>query len=114
MAFKDLPKAEQELVLQCMKALVDGDAIKDWEFHMRLGVPRAQVRKIISQWPDIDDRVEDSDEFLAINNCVNEICHGIRMTPEEWTLRFTHPRDAILQAYDNWLRLGGQTRGGIR
>jgi hypothetical protein len=114
MAFKDLPKTEQALVLQCMKAIVDGDAIKDSEFQTRLGITRPVVRRIISQWPDIDDRVEDSDEFLAINNCMNEVCHGIRMTPEEWAERFTVPKDTILRAYDNWLTLAGQTRGGIR
>jgi hypothetical protein len=114
MALKDLSKTEQGLVLQCMKAIVEGDAIKDWEFHTRLGVTRLVVRRIISRWPEIDDRIEGSDEFLAINNCMNEICRGIRLTPEEWTLRFTYPGDAILRAYDNWLTLGRQTRSGIR
>ncbi len=97
-----------------MKAIVEGDVIEDWEFRTRLGVTRSVVKRIISQWPDINDRVEGSDEFLAINNCMNEVCHGIRMTPEEWTQRFTEPKDTILRTYENWLILGSQTRGGIR
>lgn len=43
MARKDLLKTDQDLVLECLKAIVEGDAM----------------------------------------NCVNEICNGILVTPEE-------------------------------
>jgi len=31
-----------------------------------------------------DDRAETGNGFLAINNCLNEVCHGFRLAPEEW------------------------------
>jgi hypothetical protein len=113
MTLKDLPDAAQQLVLQCLKAVAEGDAIEDWEFHARLGITRSAVKRFISQWPVMNDGAQGSDEFLALNNCMNEVCRGIRMTPEEWMQRFTEPRDRILQTYENWILLAGQTRGGI-
>ena len=113
MAFDELPRFDQEVVLQCVRAIADGDAITEAEFQTRLGITREILRGIISRWPKIDDRRSDSDEFLAVNNCLNEVCHGIRLTPEEWALRFTESRDTVLQTYRNWLRLSG-SRGGIR
>jgi hypothetical protein len=110
---KDLPDAEHELVLQCRKAVAEGDAIEDWEFPARLGVTRSVAKSIISRWPDIDHGAEGSDEFIALNNCVNEVCRDTRMTPKEWTQRFTEPGDTILQTYEYWLILAGQTRGGM-
>src|SRR5882762_5924112 len=69
------------IVLQCMKAIADGPEIEDWEFHTRLGIVRPTLRRVISLWPGIDDGSDDSDEFLAINNCLNEICHGVDIPP---------------------------------
>lgn len=114
MSLKELSKEDQEIVLQCLRAIAEGDEIEDWEFQTRLGMTRPIVKKFISQWPNIDDRLQDSEEFLAINNCMNEVCNGIRLTPEEWAKWFTQSTDAVRRTYRNWLRLGGQTRGGIR
>jgi hypothetical protein len=99
---KDLSKSEQEIVLQCMTAIVDGAAIPDWEFYTRLGIIRPTLRRIISQWPEIDDRSQDSDGFLAINNCLNEVCHGISMSPSEWDNWFTCPKDMVKQTFARW------------
>jgi len=81
MAFKELSPSEKAIVLQCMKAIADGPEIEDWEFHTRLGIVRPTLRRVISLWPGIDDGSDDSDEFLAINNCLNEICHGVDIPP---------------------------------
>jgi len=81
MAFKELSPSEKAIVLQCMKAIADGPEIEDWEFHTRLGIVRPTLRRVISLWPEIDDGSDDSDEFLAINNCLNEICHGVDIPP---------------------------------
>jgi hypothetical protein len=114
MAFKDLSATDQGLALQCMKVIADGSEIEDWEFQTRLGITRPTLKEIISMWPEIDDSAEDSDEFLAINNCFNEICHGIHIPPIEWEKSFSQPRDTVKQAYANWLRLKQMASGGIR
>jgi hypothetical protein len=114
MAFKELSQSEKEIVLQCMKAIADGPEIEDWEFHPRLGIDRLTLRRIISVWPEINDGTENSDEFLAINNCLNEVCHGFDIPPTEWGKTFTHSKDEIRQTYAKWLRLRGGSSGGIR
>ena len=113
MALKDLSAPEQQIVLQCMRAIAEGNEIDDPEFHSRLGITREILGRIIASWPEIDDQIVDSDEFLAVNNCLNEVCHGIRLTSDEWARQFTVPRESVKQAYSHWLRLGGWT-GGIR
>ena len=79
-----------------------------------MGIVRATLRRIISTWPEIDDRAENSEEFLAVNNCLNEVCHGLDMTPAEWRKWFTQPKDEIRRTYAEWLRLRGGSSGGIR
>jgi hypothetical protein len=106
-AISDLSKLDQELVLQCIRAIAEGSAITDPEFQTRLGGTRATLGEIISRWPAVDDRGPGSHEFLAANNCLNEICNGTPMAPEEWALRFTEAPETVNQTYKNWLRLSG-------
>jgi len=114
MAFAELSPSEQQIVLQCMKAIADGSEIEDWEFQTRLGIVRPSLRRIISLWPAIDDSSETSDEFLAINNCLNEVCHGVKIPASEWQKWFAQPIDEIIKTYYKWLRLQGLASGGIR
>jgi hypothetical protein len=113
MALKDLSSPEQLVVLQCMKAIADSDAIGDREFQTRLGIDRSVLREIISSWPEIDDSPENSDRFLAVNNCLNEVCHGVHWAESEWPGWFTAPKDMVKRTYRNWLRLAGRSSGGI-
>ena len=114
MTFKELSRGEKEIVLQCMKAIADRPEIEDWEFRTRLGIARPTLRRIISVWPEIDDGSDNSDEFLAINNCLNEVCHGVRIPPTEWGKWFAQSRGEIKQTYAKWLRLRAGSSGGIR
>jgi hypothetical protein len=114
MAFADLSPSEQQIVFQCMKAIADSPEIKDWEFHTRLGIVRPTLRRIISMWPAINDGSDSSEEFLAINNCLNEVCHGIKIPDAEWLRWFAHPRDEVIKTYHRWLTLRGCSASGIR
>ena len=105
MAFADLSPNEKQIVLECMKAIADGPYFQDWEFHTRLGIERPTLRRIISIWPAINDRSDDSDGFLAINNCLNEICHGIQIADPEWQSRFAHSKDEVKSTLHKWLKL---------
>ncbi|UWZ85338.1 hypothetical protein [Occallatibacter riparius] len=87
--------------------------IHESEKHARLGLEPHELQDQIARWPNIDDHAENSIGFLAINNCLNEISHGLRLSAQEWDRWFDTPLDEIESTYDNWLRLKG-TRGGIR
>lgn len=111
MGFERLSAKDQDIVLRCMRAVAVH--IDDWEKHSRLGLDADELQQEIARWPGIDDRVQGSNGYLAINNCLNEICHGLRLAPEEWNRWFDTPRNEIESAYRKWLALNG-THGGIR
>ena len=111
MAFKQLSLGEQEIVLRCMKAA--DESIDDWEKHSRLELGPAEFRAVIANWPHIDDSKENGDGFLAINNCLNEVCYGFRIAPDDWTNFFNGPMSEVESTYRRWLELKGIS-GGIR
>lgn len=111
MAFEVLSAEEQEIVLRCMKATVAH--IEDWEKHSRLGLEPDELQRIISEWPNIEDADEHGSGFLAINNCMNEVCHGFRISSEDWRTWFDTPEARIKEVYVKWLALRNVS-GGIR
>jgi hypothetical protein len=112
MAFEKLSARDQEIVLRCLKATAAH--IEDWEKHSRLGLGPDDLKVIIDQWPTIDDADETGNGFLAINNCLNEVCHGFRIESNEWSNWFDMSELEIKSAYKRWLSLRGLSRGGIR
>jgi hypothetical protein len=111
MAFDALTAEEQHIVLRCMKATVAH--IEDWEKHSRLGLKPEELNRIISEWPDIEDADENGIGFLAINNCMNEVCHGFRIAEQDWHTRFETPEVRVKEVYLKWLGLRN-VPGGIR
>jgi hypothetical protein len=105
MAFEKLSAKDQEIVLRCMRATVAH--VEDWEKHSRLGLGSGELKVIIDQWPAIDDADENGNGFLAINNCLNEVCHGFRIEPNEWSNWFDTSEVEIKSTYGRWLSLRG-------
>jgi hypothetical protein len=110
MGFEQLSAKDQDIVLRCMKATAAH--IDDWEKHPRLGLEADDLQSVIARWPNLDDRDENGNDFLAINNCMNEVCHGFPIEPAEWTSWFDTPMSEVMSAYLRWLALRG-TRGGL-
>jgi len=111
MAFEALTSKEQDIVVRCMRATAA--YIDDWEKHSRLGVEPQELQRVIGAWPKIDDASEDSNEFLAINNCLNEVCHGFEIASDEWSDWFDTPKSEIEAVYRKWLGIRRIT-GGVR
>lgn len=109
MAIESLSSKDRTIILQCMKAVAV--RIEEWEMHSRLGICREELDAKIAQWPDIDDRDHQSSCFLAINNSLNEICHGL--SADEWTNLIDVTLDEVRESYREWLRIQN-IRGGIR
>ena len=109
MAIEALTPREQQVVLQCMKAVAV--LIEEWEMHSRLGIECTELQMLIGQWPAIDDSIQDSDGFLAINNSLNEICNGVNV--HDWNSFFDSTPDEVRETYQNWLRLQ-RIHGGLR
>ena len=114
MAIEKLSYDEKQIVFSCLCAIARGPFIKDdWEFHTRLGLHRSTLYELIEMWPQIDDSVDDSDQTLALNNAMNEICHGIRFSDADWVTWFSVSRDTVKSVYKKWCRLRGKDSSGI-
>jgi hypothetical protein len=84
MAFSRLSDVDKEVVRTCLVAILDGPWIEDWEFQTCLGIDRDALRELLAAWPFLDDATESSPSRLAINNCMNEVWHGVLIAAEEW------------------------------
>jgi hypothetical protein len=111
MTIENLSAKDQDIVLRCMRTVAS--YIDDREKHPRLGIDAEELSQEIARSPNIDDRDENGNGFLAIHNCLNEICHGLRIAPEEWSNWFDTPTDEIVSTYRRWCALRG-IRGGMR
>jgi hypothetical protein len=110
MAFENLSAKEQEIALRCMRATAV--YLDDSEKSSRLGMEADELNLVMEQWPNIDDHEEGGIGFLAINNCMNEVCNGFRIADEDWRNWFDVPLADVRHTYRKWLEIRG-TVGGI-
>lgn len=113
MYFSKLAAREKEIVHQCMNAILNSGFLFG-EFHPRMGISEKTLEHVIAKFPGIDDADDESDETLAINNSLNEICHGLAFTDEEWQKWFTVEKKYVVKTYKKWRRLRGWQTGGIK
>lgn len=68
MKLNKLSKDEERIVLECLKATVEGPFFPDREFHTLFGMERNEIARIMDMWPHVnklDEKVN-----LAINNSI--------------------------------------------
>jgi hypothetical protein len=58
MALCDLSQFEREIVGQCIRALVDGPFLPDWEFHTLTGLFRPQIAEVAERWSSVDEAID--------------------------------------------------------
>lgn len=110
---KKLTTREKGIIFSCLRCILEGDDIEDPEFHTRLGAGRDELRKILNQWPHVDDSEDNSAACLLINNCINEICNGIWFSKEKWDKWFSVDRDQVRAVFAQWARQRGWKRTGL-
>ena len=101
MAFEKLDRDDQNVILQCLTAILKGPFIEEIEFQTRLGFDRSQLARIISNFPRLDNS-GDSTATLAINNCLNEVVNGVSIPDSEWQKWFTSSREELAATYRKW------------
>jgi hypothetical protein len=84
-----------------MVAIAEGQFLENADFQTRLGIDRRTLGAILSD-PDFDYRSDDPDVNLAINNCMNEIAHGVRIPPAEWGQWFAVPLQEVKRTFLKW------------
>jgi hypothetical protein len=68
-----LDAEEREVVRRSLEATFH---YFDSEFDARLGVTEEEMRRVLAEWPNVDDSNDDSNACVAINNALNDLLHG--------------------------------------
>ncbi len=101
MSVVKLSDKEKEIVLQSLNAILKGGFLEG-EFHSRLGIDQEQLEQVVVAYPNLDDLDDSSTVALAINNCLNEVCHGINFSPKQWSQWFEVRRSDVEEVYRKW------------
>lgn len=113
MAFSQLPQREKELIHECMVAIAQGPFLDEWEFQTRIGITRAELMAVLAEWPDFNYASDGAMETLAINNCSNEILHGLFVSPCQWEQWFSGTKEELADAYQHWAQIEGYKATGV-
>jgi NADH:ubiquinone oxidoreductase subunit E len=113
MSFAKLTQNEKQIILQCLNAILNGSFLEH-EFHARLGIEIEDLSQVVSTYPNIEDSDDNSNETIAINNCLNEVCHGISFLEREWREWFNVQRSEVDEVYRKWAILRGWSRTRIK
>lgn len=89
---ENLQAGGESIIERCLRAVVEGPFIEEWEFHTLIGLDRGEVRVILDAWPSLPAGVPDgsssADEAqrVAVVNSINNLLgypdgfHGDRFT----------------------------------
>ncbi|MBC7768702.1 MAG: hypothetical protein H7124_07935 [Phycisphaerales bacterium] len=106
MPLVSLTPEEQQVVRRAMAATFE---FFDLDFQTRLGVYPDTMRQLLSEWPNIDDAY-DSDAYLAINNAMNDLLHGVGISDAKATEITGADRAEMRRIYLKW---AGDRRTGL-
>ncbi len=87
-----------ETAYHCLRAVVYGPFLEDSEFQTRLGLTRSEAQQLAGTWPE----PEDPRAVQMIVACINEVCHGIRFSDQEWRFWFSESPEEIRNVYLKW------------
>ncbi len=107
-----LSAKDQQIILQCLNAILNGRFLEG-EFHTRVGVEQEELAQIVAIYPNVSDSDDNSNESLAINNCLNEVCYGINFSNTEWSCWFNVSKAEIEEVFQRWAKFRGWSRTGI-
>ena len=114
MSLQRLSTEDRDVVRQCLVALRDGCYLDTEDTQTRIGVEPMVFDSMLAAWPDLDDTDDRSEACTVVNNALNEVCHGIRISDGEWRVWFSVGRDDVLAVYYRWARLRGWNDTGVR
>ena len=114
MALRHLSDEQRDTIRQAVIAVRDGGYVPRDDIYARIGVSLDAMNAFMNAWPEIDDRDDESDATLIINNSLNEICHGVDVPNRDWARWFSVPREAVKQTYRTWTSARGWPATGVR
>jgi len=113
MSIKDLRENTQVAIKECLNAIANGQWLT-LDCYTRTGLTQDKIGSVLDRFPNLEDSNKDSEDFLAVNNCLNEVCHGFLIKSGEWNKWFSISHDEIKSAYNEWTVSVGLEGTGIR
>lgn len=67
---KLISDGDRKLISECMTAALEGTFFPEWEFPILFGIDRSELKSVLDQWPDLDEK----DEIVQMAT-VNSMAH---------------------------------------
>jgi hypothetical protein len=71
---------ERALIRRCLDAAVNGPFFPEWEYQTLFGHSRAEMRRLLATWPEVND----AGELSAIVNALNNLLGYPHNDTEAW------------------------------
>ena len=110
MSFADLTPQDKNVIYQCLKAVVEGPFIPDWEFHILFGRYRNEVKEVMDSWSEIDPNSENTQ--IAINNSLNNLLGYPHKRFDIWSDYISVSPSEVAEIYRKWRSEDGLETGG--
>jgi len=97
----NLDEKAREVIRECLRATAEGPFYPDWEFGTIFGLERADVKRILMAWPEVNE----ADDYVvkAINNSLNNILgYPARNKEEMWPKFISVTPAAVARILDKW------------
>jgi hypothetical protein len=111
MTLDALAPEEREVIRRTMAATF---RFINFDFQPRLGISPDAMRALLNAWPGVDDRQDDSEACLAINNSLNDLLHGVGISEAEAMDLVGIDREEMLRVYRKWAAARGWDSTGVR
>lgn len=110
MTLASLTADEKEVVRRAMQAsLIYIGA----GFSARMGLEESHMARLLEAWPAIDDSREGSAVYLAINNALNDLLHGVGITDAQALDSVGVDRAEMYRIYKKWAKGHGRRSTGV-
>jgi hypothetical protein len=107
MPLEHLSERERSVVLECLRASLEGPFFPEWEFRSLFGITRTDLARIVTTWPEIDERAEEV--ALAINNSMNNLLGYPHGCEDAWSEFLSVSSGEVERIYAKWR--GREPRG---
>jgi hypothetical protein len=101
---KTLTESEWDIILQCLKASVNGPFFPDWEFQTIFGLTRNEMQTVIDEWwienPNPSDSVT-----IAINNSINNLLGYPHGKDDLWNDYISISQAELRSIFNKWREL---------
>jgi hypothetical protein len=98
-----LSDKEIKIVVECLRATVEGEFFPDWEFETLLGVSRETVRTVYKQWPNLS---LDDESAAAVIGSLNNLLGYPHRQEHRWADYISVSPQEVRALLERLLELG--------